>query len=723
MGEPIMFSFGFSDSHIDPVYQTKEVLGGKGFGLSVMSNNGMPVPPGFIFPTKYSQEYGKMDNDLARNTMVNKLTDHFVDHGYKQLHKFFGYGPLLSVRSGAPVSMPGMMDTILNVGLNDDTIYGWVKDIGERAAWDSYRRLIQMLGSTAYGIPMEAFDKAMHDLKKSAGAASDADLTAVDFRHLVDKYKNVFKAAVQYEFPQDTREQLSAAIGAVMDSWNSPRAVEYRKINHIDASMGTAVNIQSMVFGNMNDKSATGVLFSRNPSTGMPGMYGEFLINAQGEDVVAGIRTPIPIANMQDMDALEYDRELWQAVYAELTVLCEELEEVYNDMVDIEFTVQDGNLFVLQSRVGKRSALAAFQIAYDKWSDKSWDTGAVFENLTVSQFKLVSRKVVDPSFKGAADIVGIPASPGVATGKVVFTAQQAVEEAKHGPVILVTHETTPDDIAGMNAAVGILTQTGGATSHAAVVARAMDKPCVVGCTALEIQGTLIGTNGKQSNVSEITICGASGRVWWGSDVPVVDASKSSAVAGIVALAAEGEDDVYPVLMDPDPTEPVFAMSMAHMLLSDDFDEQAVRLSEALDNECQILVDACTVQEVFGEVAGGLFRVFGAPEDISDRIEKMVTIMSGHKNVGNILMLAYDKKMIDLAKSSGLNTCIAAENLNEFLTGSFTFASDEFISNVLGGEEAYKWLLEAMSKSGVVKKSAPRPVHLRNALFKKLAGAV
>ena len=435
------------------------------------------------------------------------------------LKEQFGYMPLVSVRSGAPISMPGMLDTILNVGLTAHNFNEWAGRIGDRATADSQRRLIQMLGSTGYGVDMGVFDFQLASVKKEAGAKQDTDLTAAQLATVADRYQDAFSQNTGFKFPvNDAKEQLRVAIKAVFDSWMNPRAIEYRKLNKIDESMGTAVNVQAMVFGNMGDDSGTGVLFSRDPSTGQPVMMGEFLTNAQGEDVVAGIRTPVDVHKMATLDGV------WSNIHGKLVDLCSELEVAYKDMVDIEFTVQKGELFVLQSRSGKRSARAAFRIATDMVKEGVIDVDTALTRLTADQFKAVRRPMIDPNFKVKPDVVGLPACPGVVFGKPVFTSEDAA--SCNEPCILVRHETDPDDIAGMAKAVGILTKTGGATSHAAVVARAMDKACVVGATELDLEH---GWGG----VVRVTIDGATGRVWFNKQVPVIDASADPAVRQVM----------------------------------------------------------------------------------------------------------------------------------------------------------------------------------------------
>ena len=512
---------------------SKKHLGGKGAALVKMAQAGMNVPPGFTLPTEVCNELSGMEakeQNLAYTDAIKEIMDR-AKEGMAWLTEKFGFTPLVSVRSGAPVSMPGMMDTILNVGLTNQNLDEWASRIGFRAALDSQRRLIQMLGSTAYGVPHEVFEFQLARMKKEAGVELDADLDTDYLEALIEAYLQAFKQNQGFDFPvNDPEEQLSAAIMAVFESWQNERAIEYRKINKIDPAMGTAVNVQAMVFGNMGDDSGTGVLFTRNPSTGEAGIMGEFLQNAQGEDVVAGIRTPVDI---WDMNSVELQDTCWPGIYKQIEKVCSDLEGMYDDMVDVEFTVQQGELFILQSRAGKRSARAAFKIATDLFQESVIDIDTALSRLKKEQFKVVRRPMLDPSFKEEPDEVGLPACPGVVTGKPVFSSEGAVNCKE--PCILITHETTPEDIKGMAAAIGILTQTGGATSHAAVVARAMDKTCVVGCTGLDMDAA--------KGTQKVTIDGSTGRVWFDKDVPVIDSSDAPEVA-IVMDWCMGKLDAY-----------------------------------------------------------------------------------------------------------------------------------------------------------------------------------
>jgi len=488
--------------------KSKPILGGKGAGLVEMVKAGLPVPPGFTITTTTCNEYLTLPenerDDFIKQLMVEVLNyDELLQVAYGN-----DYAPLVSVRSGAPVSMPGMMDTILNIGLTTGSFPVWENKLGIRATWDSYRRLIQMLGSTAYNISHNKFEEILNEAK---GSKSDTDLTVSDLQAISYHYTELFKNSVGVEFPDSREKQLAAAIRAVFDSWENPRAVEYRKIHNIPDNMGTAVTVQVMVFGNMNEQSGSGVAFTRNPLTGENKLLGEYLSNAQGEDVVAGIRTPVNIH-----DYITNHTPPWTEEFFALGGI---LENMYKDMVDFEFTVQDNKLYVLQARVGKRSAEAAFAIAVDLAKQQIIDEKTALGRLTKSQFKILRRPRISDDFKEEPHIRGLAACPGIASGIPVFSSQDAIECEES--CILVTEETTPDDIGGMNAAIGILTQTGGATSHAAVVARAMDKVCIVGCTTLDFDAL--------KNAKCVTLDGSTGRVWIDVEVPVIDTSDSELI--------------------------------------------------------------------------------------------------------------------------------------------------------------------------------------------------
>ncbi len=494
----------------------RDLLGGKGANLAEMTNLGLPVPPGFTVTTEACQEYlrdgqepaslrAEVDAHLARleETMGRRLGD--------------ADDPLLvSVRSGAKYSMPGMMDTVLNVGLTDASVAGLARQAGgdERFAWDSYRRLIQMFGKTVCEVPGEAFEHALDDAKRAKGVKNDVDLDADDLRELVISYKKIFSEYAHRDFPQDPREQLDLAGNAVFDSWNADRAVLYRRQERIPTDLGTAVNVVAMVFGNLGPDSGTGVAFTRDPATGARGVYGDYLQNAQGEDVVAGIRNTVPLDHLGEID---------KGSYQQLMEIMTTLEGHYRDLCDIEFTIERGKLWMLQTRVGKRTAAAAFVIATHLVDEGVIDMDEAVTRVTGAQLAQLMFPAFDTSGHPTELARGIAASPGAAVGKVVFTAAHAVEEAEKGEkVILVRRETNPDDLPGMIAAQGILTSRGGKTSHAAVVARGMGKTCVCGADSIIVDFTAAKFSVHGTTIAEgdvISIDGTSGRVYLG-EVPV-----------------------------------------------------------------------------------------------------------------------------------------------------------------------------------------------------------
>ncbi|WP_071133067.1 pyruvate, phosphate dikinase [Alterileibacterium massiliense] len=469
------FVYSFNEGSQD----MKNLLGGKGAGLAEMTKIGLPVPFGFTITTSACKIYsdkGKLDDEIIKDVYAH------LEELEQVAGKKFGddKNPLLvSVRSGAPISMPGMMDTILNLGLNDVSVEGLAKKTeNDRFAYDSYRRFIQMFGDVVMEIDKKKFDEVFDGQKKKVGAEFDVDLTTEDLKAIIDGYKKVVKKELGRDFPQDPMDQLMEAINAVFRSWNNDRAILYRKLNDIPDSLGTAVNVQSMVFGNTGNNSGTGVAFTRSPVNGENRVFGEFLVNAQGEDVVAGIRTPQPIAEM---------KEAFPDVYRQFDEVAHILENHYKDMQDMEFTVEDGKLFMLQTRSGKRTAAAAIKVAVDMVNDGLITKEEAIMRIEPDQINQLLHPNFDPAELSSAKAIakGLPASPGAATGQLVFHAEDAAEWKKDGKkVILVREETSPEDLAGMVAAEGILTARGGMTSHAAVVARGMGKCCVAGCSAI-----------------------------------------------------------------------------------------------------------------------------------------------------------------------------------------------------------------------------------------------
>ncbi|WP_439632080.1 pyruvate, phosphate dikinase [Gemmata sp.] len=492
----------------------KELLGGKGANLAEMCKIGIPVPPGFTITTEVCAAYYEQGKKIPEAAVPE------IDAALAKVEATFGkkFGdtsdPLLvSVRSGAALSMPGMMNTILNLGLSDASVEGLAKKTGNpRFAYDSYRRLIDMFGSTAMGCEHEAFEHEIHSLKHEKKAALDTDLSADDLKELVKRYKAVYKKNVGEDFPQDPKKQLYLAINAVFNSWNGNKAIEYRRIERITGLKGTAVNVQAMVFGNMGTGSGTGVAFTRDPNTGENVFYGDYLINAQGEDVVAGIRTPEPISKLNDE---------MPKVYKQLCEIREALEQHYKEMQDIEFTVQDGVLYMLQTRTGKRTGTAAVRIAVEMVKEGKIDEKTAVKRVAPDSLNHLLQPQLDPKSKVKPVAQGIAASPGGATGMVVLDSAEAKALHEKDPavkLILVRKETSPEDVAGMHAAKGILTSTGGKASHAAVVARGWGKPCVVGCDDVKIdeKSQTITIAGKSVKAGDyITINGTTGDVMIG----------------------------------------------------------------------------------------------------------------------------------------------------------------------------------------------------------------
>jgi pyruvate, orthophosphate dikinase len=486
----------------------RELLGGKGAGLAEMTALGIPVPAGFVVTTTACVEYmraGREPDGLAEQ----------VDEHLARLEETSGkrFGdpqePLLvSVRSGAAISMPGMMDTILNLGLNDVAVAGLAESTSNpRFAYDAYRRLVQMFGHVVAGVDGQRFEDALDELKADRGAAQDVDLSGEDLRELVERFKTIYRDGTGEDFPQDARDQLGRAIRAVFDSWETPRAQVYRHAHGIPDDLGTAVNVVQMVFGNKGEASGTGVCFTRDPSTGEPGIWGEFLVNAQGEDVVAGIRTPEPLARMET--ALP-------EAHAQLVETLRRLEEHYREMQDIEFTVEDGRLYILQTRTGKRTAVAALRIVVDMVGEGLISREEAIARIEADQLDQLLHPMIDPKARYEPAAKGLNASPGAAKGAIALDADTAAERGRAGQdVILVRRETTPDDIHGLIQARGVLTAHGGMTSHAAVVARGMGKPCVAGCEGLSIDlgARTISIGGRDLREGDtITIDGGSGHV-------------------------------------------------------------------------------------------------------------------------------------------------------------------------------------------------------------------
>ncbi|MGA5838086.1 pyruvate, phosphate dikinase [Streptomyces pseudogriseolus] len=533
--ESVKFVYDFTEGNKD----LKDLLGGKGANLAEMTNLGLPVPPGFTITTEACKVY--LDSGEEPAALRDEVSAH-LDALEQRMGKKLGQAddPLLvSVRSGAKFSMPGMMDTVLNIGLSDKSVQGLAEQAGDdRFAWDSYRRLIQMFGKTVLGVDGELFEDALEAAKAAKKVTVDTELEAADLKKLVTKFKKIVKTECGRDFPQDPREQMDLAIKAVFDSWNGDRAKLYRRQERIPHDLGTAVNVCSMVFGNLGPDSGTGVAFTRDPASGHQGVYGDYLQNAQGEDVVAGIRNTVPLAELERIDKKSYDQ---------LMQIMETLENHYKDLCDIEFTIERGRLWMLQTRVGKRTAGAAFRIATQLVDQGLIDEAEALTRVNGAQLAQLMFPRFDESAKVEQVGRGIAASPGAAVGKAVFDSYTAVKWSRSGEkVILIRRETNPDDLDGMIAAEGILTSRGGKTSHAAVVARGMGKTCVCGAEELEVDTKRRRMTVPGGHVVEegdvVSIDGSSGKVYLG-EVPVVPSPVVEYFEGRMHPGADDADEL------------------------------------------------------------------------------------------------------------------------------------------------------------------------------------
>jgi pyruvate, orthophosphate dikinase len=538
------YVYSFGGGTADGDGKMKDVLGGKGAGLAEMSRADVPVPPGFTISTEVCTLFFENGNKVPKD--VDDQIRQALKKLEGQMGKKLGDAKdplLLSVRSGAKFSMPGMMNTILNLGLNDETTEGLAKKTGNpRFAYDCYRRFIQMFGEVSLQIDMEKFDHAFDERKKKIKAKLDTDLKPEDLKAIIDEYKKIVKKETGKPFPQDALQQLMMSRDAVFNSWNTPKAIYYRRMEKIPDSIGTAANVQAMVFGNMGDNSGTGVGFTRNPSSGENKFYGEFLVNAQGEDVVAGIRTPQPIAELE---------KVMPAAYATLREITSNLEKHYRDVQDFEFTIEEGKLYMLQTRNGKRTGPAAVRIAVEMAEEGLINKKEAVLRVAPAQLDQLLHPVLDPADRKNLKKIATAsaASPGAAVGRAAFSSEDAVEMAANGPVILVRKETTPDDIHGMDVSKGILTAVGGLTSHAAVVARGMGRPCVVGASTIEVNDraktATITVDGKKQVIKEgewISLDGTLGEVYLGQCKTSEPNPKSHDFASFMQWADEFRGD-------------------------------------------------------------------------------------------------------------------------------------------------------------------------------------
>jgi pyruvate,orthophosphate dikinase len=588
----------------------KDLLGGKGANLAEMTNLGLPVPPGFIITTdacRYYLEQGSVPDSLA-----GEVSEHLSQLEAKMGRKLGDHAdPLLvSVRSGAKFSMPGMMETVLNIGLSDESVHGLAKQAGsERFAWDSYRRLIQMFGKTVLDIEGHEFEQAIDAAKQAKGTKNDLDLDAEDLQGLVETFKGIVKDKTGRDFPQVPREQMDLAVMAVFNSWNADRAILYRRQERIPADLGTAVNIVAMVFGNLGMDSGTGVAFTRDPGSGQQGVYGDYLQNAQGEDVVAGIRNTVPLQDLEQIDGKSY---------AELMDIMSTLENHYKDLCDIEFTIERGKLWMLQTRVGKRTAAAAFRIATQLVDQGLIDMDEALARVTGAQLA----QLMFPRFDAGSDVTkitkAVSASPGAAVGKAVFDSATAVEWADRGEqVILVRRETNPDDLHGMIAAQGILTSRGGKTSHAAVVARGMGKTCVCGADELEV------------NVSARQFTSAGGVTVREGDVISIDGTSGVVYLGEVPVVPSPVVEYFEGTLDPNSDELVSAVHRI-MTHADERRRLGVRANSDTGEDSARAVRAVVRVRVHAEPAGlvraGHDPVHGGDELVVVRCQRALEVL-------------------------------------------------------------------------------------------------
>ena len=708
--------------------QSKEVLGGKGANLVEMASLGFPVPPGFVIPCAASVKY-KNATTTGKAALLKTLWGE-VDDGMQHLFDQFGYTPLVSVRSGARVSMPGMMDTILNVGMTEENLYLWIDRMGERSALDSYRRLLQMYGSVVFEIPMSKFDAALEEVKHQAKVEQDCELSADDLREVISAYQRIYGKEC-CTMPTSVRDQVHGAVLAVFRSWDNPRAIEYRKINSIPEDWGTGVTVQSMVFGNLNDASATGVVFTRCPSTGNAKITGEFLVNAQGEDVVAGIRTPEPIQAMADWNP---------EVSEQLAELLTDLEQHYRDMQDVEFTVQDGKLYVLQTRSGKRSAKAAFKIAHDLAVEGMISHTEAVKRVTQKQLLAMMQDTIDPDFTEKPALTGIAAGGGLVSGVAVFSAADAVNCKE--PCILIRKETDPDDIAGMNAAVGILTATGGLTSHAAVVARGMNKTCVVGATDLWVDdgASACTQNGNGESIfkgTKVTLDGATGPVWIGITVPVIPGGTSSEVQAILGWASGKVSERLSLPADLSGAEKIIADSTGDSVHIDSATlEPSNRgdlkaLMATMDKLGDLLVNS-PAQEIVVDLASlssywssddGLLEVMFSGQSLDKHVTdaKVHCLLAWPAAVRAKLSVVLPAGATDaqqLLAAAGVKISLPIQTVADLLATSGPLrVSDAVLQSVFGGKEAFDSLCKMVEAQTGNKFSGGTPMYWYDLLNK------
>ena len=663
------FSPGSVEPHLETVDAEKTLLGGKGAGLAQMCRLDMPVPPGFTIDT----------DCCLRFTVWPAYTMSFMKFrlvkSYTALSKLCGHAPLVSVRSGAKFSMPGMMDTIPNVGLTTENMGFWVSQIGAKAAWDCRRRLIEEFGAVVHGIDREKFHKVTE--------ADPLTMGAEELEALSHKYEMVFKVVVGTPFPEDPMDQILESVMAVFSSWGNERAIAYREMEGISHDLGTAVTVQKMVFGNAGSDCGTGVLFTRNPATGEDIVMGEFLQNAQGEDVVAGTATPMPL--------LEMCEHGFQNQFIELLDTVNVLEEHFNDMQDVEFTIEKGKLFILQTRNGKRTAEAAFRIATEMVADKKWTKAAALSKVSNEQFVAMQKEIVNPAFMVEPMGTGLAASPGFACGAAVFSNAAAC--ASVGPCILVREDTDPNDLPGMNAAEGILTGTGGITSHAAVVARAINTPCV----------TAFGDALESIKAGDlVTIDGGTGRVWVGGTVPTVSGAENPHVKKMIDWGYEVTGALYESGTVEKEAQRVL---VAEWLGEPELMNASLKALAGMNpkERGQIILDIRSLASQRREEDLILWNAFGedAAEEDLNVFDSVIGLLEDAGLAGTIITLEGALKShapgLELA---GYKVGREVDTLADLLhsTGPVT-VSEEFIDGVVGGSSVYVELIETFKAAG------------------------
>lgn len=691
--------FGFEDS--GALDATLDVLGGKGYQLVQRHKLGLPIPKAKVLSTELCRQY-KRDPQ----SVVSYLKNEAIPEILKSLKRKNGDMPLVSVRSGAKVSMPGMMDTILNIGLTKSTLPFWEKQLGARAARDCRRRFMQMFGDVVCGIDGAKFEDELKKIKSKRRIVEDSELNEADLSDLIVAYDKIYRAA-KVVLPETIEEQVLAAAEAVMKSWDNPRAKEYRKIRGFSDDWGTAIVVQEMVFGNKDEHSCTGVLFTRNAALGTNEPMGEFLVNAQGEDVVAGIRTPDPIYKMKSWNPKAYEA---------LMGIADSLEKDSRDVQDIEFTVQSGDVYILQTRTAQRSALAAVKIAVDMAKSGLITKAEALSRVTLSQYEQLCAPMIAPTFTAKADVVGLAASNGISTGKVVFSSDDAV--ASGDDCILVSEETTPDDLPGMHAAKGILTATGGVTSHAAVVARGMDKVCVVGASGMKFikdkHGEVVSAKVGDHEVvagDMVTLDGATGRVWVGTSVPVVPGGTLPALLDFNDMIYEVYP-VYRIVTDGHELHQDFPMVYATYAL-DGMSPNAIR-TELLDSMPYLngILDLSTLEEHSPKEDAEVLSLGGSSKD-NEVFDLKAEIALGYR-VGKSNVRVYlgrrTKEYKERFERAGYDVLVPAELATKHSNGS--------VFSILTGDEPSAAAVWAAAKNGANKSVhaiAKAPADLLNEL--------